>query len=349
MKRNYYFIALLAVCLMAQAAHAGYVQVLTFEQVNAGGASTAHNGTLIDGTTAYNFMANNDAGRITKTINVDGTPTTTELMSTATWTAASGKTNLSGWYGYGFSGDYIQFAETGSDAIWRVDKTTGVVTSYVTDTQIYTHTGQASAQILSPHTVGPDGEHYFYEGKSDSILRTNGLGVVETYIGDTQLTAVAGNDSVGGGITFDGGGNLIWGSNSSDAIYSWNGASGSTLLTTANITDVTGGTAAGFGDIFYAPDGNVYFYDTSSDGILSFNPSDAANTLDFVLTEAELLAGPGASDSVGQLEWYDGNIGWCHVSASALKGFYATPEPNVIILLLTSLLGLALGRRRMAR
>lgn len=328
---------------------ADYTQVLTWEQVKGTGGSRAHYGTVIDGDTAYNFLSLADAGdegRITKLTNVSsGTPVYQELVSTMDWFIATGGTSgMTGFYGYGLSGDYLQFSETFTDSVWRVHKDTGAITQYASTADILAATGQTSASCLSPHTVGPDGEHYFYEGTSDSILRTNGANNVEVYISDVQLTGVAGNDNVSGGFTFDAGGNLIWGTSTSDGIYSWDGSAGVTLLSQADIIAVTGGTSAGFGDIFGAPDGLVYFFESSSDGLMSFDPANPTGTLAYVLTEADLLAGPGLSDSVGQLDWYNGNIGWAHVSSSALKGFYAVPEPMTLSLL--GLGALAAVRRR---
>lgn len=338
-------------------AQSTYEQILDRSEILGSGGSRAAYGVVIEGTTSYNFLSLEDtsssspadAGRITVTSNIGGTTNTTELLSTATWEMATGLTNIAGFYGYGISGDFLQFAETGTDSIWRVDKNTGSLSEYVSAATIFNFTGEASAQILSPHTVAPSGEHAFYEGRSDSILVTSGASSVSTLVSSSQLTALTGNDTVSGGITFDASGNLIWGSNTSDSIYSWDGAMGIELLSTAELISITGESAAGFGDIFFAPDNLVYFYDTTSDGILSFDPLDAANTLQFVLTEDELISGPEGSDSVSGFTWFDDSIAWSPVSPTATLGLFgsvtAIPEPSSMAFCM-ALVGTVMTRRR---
>lgn len=338
----------------APALGASYNKELTWDDIRGTGGSRAVYSTILDGTTAYNILnledsANpGDSGRITKVTDIEGTRTYSELVSTLDWLMATGATGLNAWYGAGLVEDggqkYLQLADTYTDSIWRVNVDTGAISSVASEAQIIALTGQASSQLLTPTTnYGTD--MYFYEGRSDSILRTNGAGVVEVYLSDTDLIGITGNDSVSGGMTFDGAGNLIWGTNTSDSMYTYDGSTGSTLLSKAEITAFTGETKAGFSDIFFAPDGKVYFYEMSSDSILSFDPTDAANTLAFVLTEAELLAGPAQSDSVGQMEWYYNSIGWTPVSASTTPGFYAVPEPTTLGLLLVGVLGLIRRRK----
>jgi hypothetical protein len=108
---------------------------------------------------------------------------------------------------------------------------------------------------------------------------------------------------------------------------------------------VTGRTTAGFRDIFPAPDGWVYFYESTKDSILRFDPSDPAGTLEFVLREAYLNAGPAGSDGVYELDWYyDDPTGHLAFNIFSTHGLYVIPEPASVALL--ALAGLTLLRRR---
>ena len=329
---------LLLVTLAAAAPGAAYREVLSWSGITGPGGSLVHYGTIVDSTTAYNFLSlqapgSTDYGRITKVTDLDAAETYAELLSTAQWNLASGTNSLTGYYGHGFSGDYLQFGEGSTDAVYRVHKSTAAVSQYVTKANITAHTGRTNAAITAAQTVGADGQQYFYDSISDSILQTTAANSVATYITEAQLIATAGNDTVSGGLTFDPADNLYWASNSSQTIYTWNGATGATVLTPAQITAVTNEASAGFGDILYAPDGNIYFYETASDAIMSFDITAPAATLALVCTEAQLLAGPAASAAVGQLTWYDNNIAWNITGTTGIQGFYTIPEPTTLLLL----------------
>ncbi|MEM7315694.1 MAG: hypothetical protein AAF497_21355, partial [Planctomycetota bacterium] len=223
-----------------------YTRVLDQSQIRGDGGSRAAYGVVVEGTTSYNFLSLTDdafpydSGRITVTSNIGGATSTTELLSTETWLSISDNDNMAGFYGYGLSGDFLQFTDTGSDAVWRVDKNNGEITEYVSSSTIDAFIGGSGPRLLSPNTVAPNGEHTFYEGDTDSLLITTGANSVASVLSSAELTDITGNASVNGGITYDGAGNLIWGSNTSDAIYSWNGVSGSELLGTTAVEAVTG-------------------------------------------------------------------------------------------------------------
>jgi sugar lactone lactonase YvrE len=248
-------------------------------------------------------------------------------------------------YGFGRYGSYLQFADSSSDGIWRVDTSTGALTSYVSASDIATYTGEISSQLLTPSTIDLAGEHVFYEGRSDSILRTTGAGTLETLVSSADLTLAFGNNNVSGGMSFDAAGNLYWGNTTSDEIHRRTAAGVlEVVLSEEVLEDFTGATSSSFNDVFVAPDGMIYFWEGGSDSILRFAPSDPAGTLAYRLTEDELVDGPAGSDSVSTLGWYNGELTWTKITGGS--GLYTTPEPSTVLLLAGGLLAISLRRRR---
>jgi len=348
--------ALAVVCMIAVPAlgNAGYDTLAPWSVINgpAPGASTHHYSIAIEGNSSYHCLGLGSNARITKIADLTASPqTATELLSQSVWAAASGKSSITSFYGFGISGDYVQFSEASADSVWRVDKNTGAISAYVTAANIMAYTGATKASCLSANTVAPSGEHVFYEGESDSILITTGAGMVTTLVSEAQLTALhaTGSNSCNGGLGYDDAGNLYWGDSSSDGIY-MRAADGtlSQVLTQANIIGVTGETSASFGDIMGggdtlgAGDGLVYFYERTSDGIMRFDPDDPVNTLETYIYEARLVSGQAGSDNVYELDWYDDELAF-NTDGGNL-GLYVVPEPASLVLL--ALGGLAVLRRR---
>jgi hypothetical protein len=342
--------AAVAVMIAVPAMGAGYLEVVPWGVINspAPGTSSQHYAWVIDGTTSYHQLGTGSDTRITKVTDFATAPVATELMSQGAWSAATGKSTLTGFYGMGQVGNSLQFGDSSTDAVWRVDKADGTISSYISNATILAHQqiahpDQTGASLLTSNAVTLTGEHVMYESTGDDILISTGEQSLTTLVTADQLTALQGNSSVSGGLGYDLAGSLYWGNSTNDAMYKR--ASDGTLslvLSQADIIAATGATAAGFGDNYgEMADGLIYFYDTTSDSILSFDPGDPANTLATVLSEADLLGGPGAGDGVYEIGEYDGVLAF---NLNGERGLYAIPEPASLTLL--ALGGLAVLRRR---
>lgn len=339
------WVPMLAVALLAlPALGTTYQELLPWSVVKGPAASTSHFAAVVEGQTSYHQLRTETA--ITRVEALNGAPATSVLLNQAGWFAASGETNMSTWYGFSVAGDYLQFAETTTDAVWRVHKSTGTIFAYVSKADILALTGLTSVQLLSPADTGPTGEMAFYEGASDAILVTAGQNAVQVLVSRDSLIAATGNSDVSGGMSYDSAGNLYWGSNTSDDMWRRN-ADGtiSQVLTTAQILAVTGAASVGWKDILAAPDGLVYFGENTSKSVLRFDPADPANTLEVFLSEADLLAGPMASSNMISLTWYDAGArgGGLAFHTFNQTGLYWVPEPAGFVLLAVA--GL-LSRRR---
>ena len=330
----------LGLCLTAQpVSAAAYDEVYSFAQVAGTTGSTKNFGAAVDGDTVYFSL--NSSPNITK-VDASGTSV---LLSTADWTLASnGATSLTSQNAFESMGDYLVFGESSADQVWKVDKTSGAVSAIATQDAIKAVTGQSSVTMLSYKGAYGD-DYYFYEGASDSILKVNvSTEAVSTVVSNAQLAGFMDPSQVNAAIAFDSAGDLYFGDSTTtvDGIVKWDGSTGSTVLTLAEITAVTGQSSVIHGDLLFGEDGLMYFHERKSAGVLSFDPADAAATLQYVLTSDQLLAGPMGSTNISSLVWYDGKLAFTGMSEC---GFYTVPEPTILGLVL-SLVGFALLRRR---
>ena len=338
-----------------------YYVLADWYTVNQGQASTGYYSAVADGQSVYSQLALNSATRIVRTDGLfsPATATTTTLVSSAQWAAATvtpakptGETNMTSFYGFSKYGSYLQFSDSITDCVWRMEKATGALTKYVSAEAIVAHAGGSASNL----GVGSDtmyggqyaGEMAFYESSSKNILVTTGPGTLATLVTAAQLTAL-GNVAVQG-MGANAAGDLYWANSTNDAMYK-RAADGTitTVLSSANFLPVLGATDVNFKDILPAPDGYVYFQDSKTYNILRFNESDPAGTLGIFMSTADLFAGPAGSDTknIYCLSWYEGALAFNVGATTGARGFYGlVPEPASLGLLA---LGGVMALRRRSR
>lgn len=104
----------------------------------------------------------------------------------------------------------VYFSEPASDSIIKATPA-GALSTFVTKAQIIAVTGEPGANLNNGMVIGPDGDLYFNDGRSNSILKaTIPGGVVSLVVSEAQIQAVTGDVDVDleGGIAFDCAGNL---------------------------------------------------------------------------------------------------------------------------------------------
>ncbi len=346
-KRAFVISIVVALAAAVPALAVSYTEIVSWSTlIGPSGGPTQHYGSVVDGQTSYHQLALNAAPRIVRVSNLNGAQAMTTLVSTQQWVNAGGTDGLLSFYGFSLSGDYIQFTDTSTDAMWRVHKNTGAITPYVTNAQIAAAVGAAGAASLnSVADTTPDGELAVFETSTKNLVKSSGQGNVSIWLSGSALETIqgAGIKDMNTGLSFDSSGAMYWGNNTTDTIYK-RAADGtlSVVITAAQLYAGMGVSAIGMNkDLFIGPDGYCYFNDNTTKNIVRFSLANPAATVTNYITGAELTAGPAAGNNVGQLTWYDGRLAF---NILGTKGLYAAvPEPATLILLAAGALGL---RRR---
>ncbi|MEO0964587.1 MAG: PEP-CTERM sorting domain-containing protein [Planctomycetota bacterium] len=295
-----------------------------------------------DGTVYSTFRGGGsaDVGSVTA---FDGSGFST-VMTNAQYSVIGSTNDYATGNGLALVGDVLRGVSFFDNVVYEVNVNTGVITEVIPTTS-FNAAVSAVSNLGSQYETAPDGTIYVYEQTSNQLLSVSPTNVISIEIDAATLTSDISdevNQITGIGVN----GTTLYIGSGEDTIIEWDTVTNTAteLLSLNDIEDLTDDDDENlfFGDIFFAPDGLVYFYEGDSDYLMSFDPTNAANTVAVVLTEQELLDGPG-TDLLGQLAWYEGNIAWTDQG----DGFYAIPEPATAALLAIGG-GLIAARRRRA-
>lgn len=334
--------AALAAVLTAQSASAiAIVEVFPEADVAGGIANSFLDTVAVSGGVAYAVSRDTSGADVGAVVSFDGSTFTT-ISDTADWLATGSSNDLAASNGAGVVGNALRFVNFFDNAVYEIDLGTGAATEVVSALAIAATTGTAPS-LIAAYETAPSGQIYTYDSTAANrqVISISPTNVVSIEVSPANFATAVGTSLGGVGIAGD---TLYLGSNTNDELVAWNTVTdtASVVLDTAtidNLTDDVDG-RVGFGDIFAAPDGLVYFYESDADYIMSFDPADPAGTLAVVATEAQLLAGP-SSDLLGQFAWWDGALAFTDQS----DGFYSViPEPASA--LLAAIAGIGFVRRR---
>ena len=329
-----------------------YVQLADLPTINGGDGTILISGTIV-GDTGYAMLSGSGLQRIVKIEDLGGANTVSTLTTTAALNTALGETpsGLSGTLLA--SGTDLIILENTTDQIVKIDQSTGVASLLVDGATLDGLPGVTGSATVSFGDIDPTtGNAIFYEGDTDSVYEVTGTNTLSVLVTDTQLATATGDDTPGG-LGVDSSGVLYFGQSTSTENVSFfdpSDSSSGTLIVESDVLTAQGsGTDIGISSTAFTvlSDGSVVFANTGTpDNFVSFDPADAAGTLEIVLTEAQLLAGPANIDAAIAFSEFDGELAWFNLSAAngGAPGIYAVPEPTTAALV--ALGGLAMLRRR---
>jgi len=348
MRMTIVFLALLAASL-----HAAFtVQEFVPWALADGGVSSfkvqAH---VIEGDAAYlTFSGSSANSQIVRIDNLHGTQVRTQLVSAAQWTTTTGASSINGAFGLGVVGDYLEFADSASRAVWRINKQTGAIEVYVSYARLKELTGKPDALLTSANAVNPvTGEITYFEARCRSFVTTGGSNVVSYFITALDMTNLCGSSSVGDGATYDTGQNFYWGNNDRDTIYIRTSAGTlQTSLPSNAIYAVTGLSNATFGALHYLADNAfLYFMERNSGTIMAYEPGAAnpGSTLQVFVDRDTLTNSVCGTSNLGCFKSDAGYLTFNNLNNDSTSNclYRVVPEPAVLAL---GLLLICVGRVR---
>ncbi|MCX7001647.1 MAG: hypothetical protein NTV22_00055 [bacterium] len=329
-------ILLVCICLMtlgSASAHAAttnlIIELVPFAVADGARESLNIYGQVSEGTTSYCQLSGGGYGvQITRVDGLGGPLVETQLVAPSNWLAVSGKTFLTGYYGFDVWGDYLQFCGATLRQIWRVNKHTGAIAVHISQEAITNALGSTDVQMSSPYmTDHRDGAVLFRDSKTQSIIRALDSSNIAFYVTASQLSNTFGNTAVTGGMTMDGDGNLYFcggtlGTNRAVIVYTTNNTL-SVAVPTAAITNLLNIGGINPQEIFCAPDGWIYLavgLGGNINNIVRFAPTNPIDSLQMVLTLTQLYASV-SGPQVASLDWHQG-LTW-HTHEARPKGVYS--------------------------
>ncbi len=344
---NLAFVAILA---WASSAQGQYRQLIGLPALSGDDGTGLTSGT-IDGTTGYAILSGGGLHRIVKIDDIGRGNTVTTLVDTVTWNSTVDPSNLgapSGIAGVPFvSGTSLLIADIVTDQIVEVDTTNGNATLLVDAATVagglqFAGLNQSNGNLL------------VYDTTSDSLFETDGsINGWNLVLNDTDLAAVAGDDTPAG-VSGAANGVIYLGQSTSSAgeniyFYDPSGPSNGILATEADIVGPVDDVSFSATAFNILSDGRLYFSDGgTNDSFRSIDPSVGPSSLALEIGEAQLVAGPAASDFVSSFSLFEGNLAWVQTinAGGQIPGFYAVPEPASLTLIAGLAMAVVGWRRR---
>ncbi len=315
------------------------VELIPFAVADGARFSDFMYGHVSEGTSSFCQLTGGDYGvQITRVDGLGGALTETQLVAPSNWLAASAQTGCTTFYGLDVWDDYVQFGDTFSKQIWRVNKHTGVITLHISRHAITNTLGITTLNWTSANMMDRrDGAAIFYESGSRQIVRALSTNDITSFISAQDLSNAFGYAVIAGGMTIDANGIFYAGSGttgSTRVVFSRDATNGITIaLPTDAISNLVRESSIIIQDIFCAPDGWIYLAVSRSanvNNILRFAPADPTGTVHLVLSKDDLAA-TVSGNQVSSLDWNNGLVWHTHQQRKGVYQYLPDLWPLMVI------------------